>query len=282
MKEIKNDFLIEKENRILSNFVEPLLDRTAEQLKIDLPPSDPFRKTPKEEEVKSSYRSFLSSHLYNQRERQLIMLGFDVIIKNLHRVKGGEHVRQEILEIGNQLLKVSEEMLLQKGSLKNNLAHPAELPGKSLDSIAAGEAMGHFLDHLEKAQGKAGVSYEWISSVSEIGCKLFEEHRLEEAASVFQLLSILAPACHEAWFSLALCHHRLQQYAEAIASYSMAILTDGWDIQAFINLALCYKAVGDQENTLHTIHLAEGMVSRSAFSSTEKEAWNQALKELGG
>lgn len=278
-KDKTHAFFLREENQFLAPILEKRIEHTLERIKIDPPPSDPFRPAPNEEEIKSECRNLLSTHLYNEKEREHILHGFDLVIENLPRLNAGERIKQELIEISRQLIEVSEE-LAELPNLSQAIESPVEILGGKSNNPQSAEIIGGFFQQAHDMQQKIGITPLFVSSISELGSRFFSHHEFEKALSVFQFLSLLAPTYHQIWFSAALCCHRLRRYAEAIANYSIAIITNGWDIQAFINLALCYQAVHDQDNKREILHIAEEMVKKSPFSDKDKQAWNEALALL--
>lgn len=279
MEKKVNEFLLRKENQWLAPMVEARVELAVQQLDLDLPPSDSLRPTPTKEEMKGQYRTFLSSQLYNLQERELIMQGFDLVIEYLPRISGGERVKQEIMEIGQQLMDVYEQLAGQP-NLGQILKDPTEILDRTATNHETHEAAKEFMRNAEEIQQQMGITPLFISSISEVGCLLFSYHEFEKALAVFQLLSLLAPMSHQGWFSAALCSHRLKHYPEAIANYSMAIITNAWNIQSYINLALCYQAVHDQENKQEVLHIAEKMVQCSSMLEQDKKVWCQVLEQM--
>lgn len=279
MEKKVNEFLLRKENQWFAPLVEARVKHAVQQLDLNLPPSDSLRPIPTKEEMKVQYRTFLSSQLLNMQEREQIVQGFDLVIEYLPRISGGERVKQEIMEIGKQLMDVYEQLAGQP-HLGQILKDPTEVLDHTDPDHQTQEATKEFMRHAEELQQQMGITPLFVSSISEVGCLLFSYHEFGKALAVFQLLSLLAPMSHQGWFSAALCSHRLKRYPEAIANYSMAILTDAWNFQTYINLALCYQAVHDQENLQEVLHIAEKMVQCSSMPEQDKKAWNQVLVQL--
>ena len=243
-----------RQNERVADICEPLLDETLKEIQCSPP-------TQNLEEIQSKYRSFLSDQVYASQERMRALNGFDLIFTHLQKVPNGalcekelRHAATYIMELLSTGLSENQKQLLNRveydisqikseGEIKEENINPTASKEKSIDE----KTVGKFISEAVPLKELMGISDSTFASMYEIGCLLFEENKIEEAISVFEMVSMLDVTCHEIWFSLGLCHQRLNKFIEAIGNYKMAIMTNALNMQSYINMAYCYIAGENKE-----------------------------------
>lgn len=265
-----NQALLAEENKKLAVIYEPFLDEFVKD--IDIQPINPnsLKKNPTVEEMKAACRSLLSEQLYNDKERLKSLDGFDLILKNLYRVP---HAQLDENEFASAVPKMMEAILawlseneetlitsikqasenLSKGKIQTETDIEPEAPISEMEIHELFSQSPPFMEIM-------GISPSTFAAMYEIGCQLFDENKIDEAASVFETLSLLNLPCHEVWFSLGLCYQRLNDISKAVANYHLAILTNAWNVQTYINLAFCHASYHNDEEARSLLDLGESVV----------------------
>lgn len=275
----KNQAIVADENKILAPVYEFLLDKVVAEADLQLPPPNPFKKNPSLDEIKVAYRSFLSEYLYNTKERIRSLNGFELILLNLKRVPNATLCEKELRNAGNNLTIAGAAWLAEhEDEILNGINQAVEkdewefLRPASDNPKISNEEMANVLSHIPPMMELLGISESTFTAIYQIGCQLFAEQKIEEAASVFETLSLLNVTCHEVWFSLGLCYQRLDDLPQSIANYQMAILTNDLNMQTYINLAFCYVAGNLPEEAQHILLVAEKVLGIAQQAESEKAA----------
>ncbi|MFS8563006.1 MAG: tetratricopeptide repeat protein [Rhabdochlamydiaceae bacterium] len=83
----------------------------------------------------------------------------------------------------------------------------------------------------------------------------------EEGVKVFKHLIAVASLTPKYWKGLASCLQQSGNLEEAISSWAMVVLLDENDAMAHFHAAQCLTAIGNKEDALKAIILAEEMTS---------------------
>jgi hypothetical protein len=272
--------VIKAEDKILAFLIEPVLNQIMEEKEFIQPEANPLKPSPSMKEIKKQYRDFVSEHLYMRKDRIRTREGMEVIFNNLHRVHNQELCRKELKQMGVKMEELFVAPII--GKEKETIEELKAFKPGSLQEVGEEVDESAALDDIVPLMSEVDVSHEVFNSFYEIGCRLFEESSFKNAAAVFHCLTLLDVRCHEAWFSQALCFHRLKEWVNAIANYSMASVTDSSNITTFLNLARCYEAIHDIDNMEYTLLLAKELLEQIEIGEKKKEAFKQAIKEFHG
>jgi tetratricopeptide (TPR) repeat protein len=121
----------------------------------------------------------------------------------------------------------------------------------------------------EKTWGEVlGINAGQAYNMAQMGYKLLQEGRLEEAQAMFQGLTTLNPK--DAYMHLALgsCHHRADRVDEAIAEYSKAIEVDPKLANAYANRGELYIAKKMQDKAFTDLKKAVDLDPKGQDPST--------------
>lgn len=159
----------------------------------------------------------------------------------------GETILSTIAEISRENLEKMKE------SLEKSVAgeESPEEPTQKQEDIPLPPPMAETL----------GISRLTLDTLYKIGAKLYEEDRLDDAISVFILLSMINNYSHEVWLSLAMCHHRAHEYIPAIQAYMTASLWQPNDPLPYLYCCECFIALDDMLNAKESLLLAESFLT---------------------
>lgn len=116
--------------------------------------------------------------------------------------------------------------------------------GATADATATGEKVKEAILSVVKGQktwGEVlGINAGQAYNMAQMGYRLLQEGRLEEAQIMFQGLATLNPKDPYMHLALGSCHHRAERTDEAIAEYSKAIELDPKLANAYANRGELY------------------------------------------
>ena len=101
----------------------------------------------------------------------------------------------------------------------------------------------------------AGQAY----NMAQMGYKMLQEGKLEEARTIFQGLATLNPKDPYHHLALGAVHHRSDHIDEAIAEYTNAIELDPKLANAYANRGELYIAKGQQEKAFNDLKKAKDL-----------------------
>jgi tetratricopeptide (TPR) repeat protein len=220
--------------KILVEAVDEVLEEELKNTEFEDYVSSPLSPSVPKAQVKQGVKQVLRNLFLNDREGQRITEGVRIVRENLDQVSGGELAKKELNQAADRL-----------GSFilgERELDETQNLEETSLATLL-------------------GISFQSCMIFYEIGLKLYEEQRFEEAISVFAFLSILESYCQEIWVALGLCHQQLEEWLFAVNAYSMANLIKPEDPLPYLHSAQCFLACNEVENAKGSLKLAEYFLS---------------------
>lgn len=257
---------------ILRPFLEPVVDQIMEKVDLSALPS---AGTSTEAEKRAKYRESVSDLIYDIEGRVRTRKGFELVMANVDRVPGGPLVRKELTELGRKQFdqayeavhgnedKIIERMVETRDALMRGLPTPS---GGSTTS-----GLPDLFAQMASLRDEWGLSDQAFQIMYEIGCLLLAEQLVEEAECVFYLLSIFDAKCHEVWFCLGLCLQRQQKWPQAIAHYTMAILTRPANILCYMNSSTCYQEIQDAANAIYMLDIADAMLEKTGTDDMPRD-----------
>lgn len=268
MNEKEYTQILEFEDSFLKTEFEPLLDEAV--LSLDISQAD-------QTNLQQQCRNTLSEILYQRENRRRTLAGFDILIETLDRMGGDKHCQKELQNAGELLFaKLDSVEKVQKSvqevrNLKND---------QSMDVDHTQAEITQALSTLRPFMYDLGISDSSFKVMYEAGVWLFSHGQYDKAASLFQFLTFLNALCFEPWYSMGLCYHKLNQWPQAISSYSVATIIDSTDPTAYIGLIACYKMIGDNENAHYSAQCARYVVTHSHIADKEQKALLQQIQDI--
>lgn len=119
------------------------------------------------------------------------------------------------------------------------LSEEAEARLNDRDALAAHAQAGGTLKEL------AGFSEESMQRLYRGAHSIFHQERFADAADAFVFLVTLDPYRHNYWLGLGMSEQALGHFDEALAAYSMAVLTDFKVPTAHFYAGKCYYALNE-------------------------------------
>ena len=266
-EKIYTEFL-DVQDAFLANAFEALLDEIVDDLDVSHPPKVEAKT---ENEIRTNCRKALSEILYQRENRKSTLRGFDILIETLHRVGGASKACKKELACAGKILI---EKIGSKEEIKKSVDAVRNL--KEVKDCTIEQA----LSNIQPFMYDIGISDDSFRTMYDAACWLYSHEEYDNAAAVYRFLIFLNAPCYALWFSMGLCYHKLQNWAQAISAYSMAVVTDATNPWPYINLLKCYKQVGDEENSLYTAKCAKYVVTHSNCNQEEQDKLIQHIKEI--
>ncbi len=256
----ENKLIIEAQDQLLRQVIDPIIEETVDQAEWEEPPPGTIAPPPDKELLKSQMRTSLAESLYNHKEREYNLRGFDIVIQNLPRHPAGNICQAELQKAASHVGKTMS---------KKALPDP-ESVRKSLNADVGNVDIDKTLEEIVPFMEKLGLSERSYEIMYEIGIGLFERNDFESACCVFQFLSTLNVKCHESWHSCGVCYKFLNQWDSAISSFTVAIITNPANLHSFTHLAECYREVRKYDSAKETLEIAEHLLNTQVESAEEK------------
>jgi type III secretion system low calcium response chaperone LcrH/SycD len=124
----------------------------------------------------------------------------------------------------------------------------------------------HFPDH-STLQEACGLSNASLNDVYRTAYDLYSAGNGLEAARYFAALVTFSPFQGKFWIGLGASQHLDKQYEKALQAYSVAALLDGRDPAPHYHAAQCYFALGNTQDGLKALDLAEAHASSNPIHS---------------
>ncbi len=135
-----------------------------------------------------------------------------------------------------------------------------------------------FMNGLITLQELEGINDEEMETIYALGYNFFTYGKYDAAKDIFAGLTAYAPYTSHYWRALGAVNQQLKDYAEAIASYDMAIANDERDVVSFVYRGESYILSGNLDAGLNdlksVLNLGEG--------AAEFAAWVQRARLLLG
>lgn len=116
------------------------------------------------------------------------------------------------------------------------------------------------LDANEKLKEK-NFSQEDLDVLYSLAYRLYQSGDYGQAKTVFHQLVLLEPLIQKYWLGLGVCLQLEKKYEEALKTWGMASVLDGYDPTPHFHAAECNFALGDLDQTWKTLKAAKGLLT---------------------
>ena len=93
---------------------------------------------------------------------------------------------------------------------------------------------------FQQTSNEAEISANLAESLYDVALKRYENGKYQDAASCFQLLILSHPEKAKYWFALAASQQQLEQYRQAVLSYSVAARLEPVNPYTLMHMAECF------------------------------------------
>jgi type III secretion system low calcium response chaperone LcrH/SycD len=135
-----------------------------------------------------------------------------------------------------------------------------------------------FMNGLITLQELEGINDEEMETIYALGYNFFTYGKYDAAKDIFSGLTAYAPYTSHFWRALGAVNQQLKDYAEAIASYDMAIANDERDVVSFVYRGESYILSGNVDAGLKDLNNVVAM----GGDFPEFAAWVQRSRLLLG
>lgn len=129
---------------------------------------------------------------------------------------------------------------------------------------ALGEQIFDFIGKGGALRELKNVDDNTMEAIYYVAYTLYQNGKYEDSLKVFKLLGLFDHLEKKYLMGIGSCQQMLQQYKDAINSYSMAALLDISNPTPPLHAAECYLALGDFENALSGFTAALEFASKQA------------------
>lgn len=206
-----------------------------------------------EEEIskkKEELRATLTGFICDDRNQNRLFESISILMEHIHEYPNDKLCIKELEHAGQVIVSTLEEITpddIQKlveasEKLKNEPPKETVLPPPLAETW--------------------GLSALTLDTFYQIGSKLYDQNKLDEAISVFLFLTLLNSYSHETWLSLAMCHHRAKEYLYAIQAYMTSSIWDPTDPLAYFYCCECFLEMGDFLNAQESLTMGEHFITK--------------------
>lgn len=261
--------MVEKtDDELAADFVGKFLEATVKSAANDGTWVDddlPNHKKVSAEESKTLFEKRLYETLDPTQEAKRYERGFDLILQHLGEYPNDRLCLKE-LQTAAQILAASikemvgpEQLEKAKVLLSREIAYE-----KIVDVIQSANPPDREDSQLELPPSIAHqchLSVDTLSTIYEIGSKLFNENQIEEAICVFAYLTFLDGYNHDVWLSLGICYSKAQEWISAIKSYTMASLMKPENPMPYLYSIDCFLALNDKLDAEASLYMANYFIN---------------------
>jgi len=235
----------------------------------DLHPSPlkkPLAKHVAEKEVKDAKKKIKSLFDVEHQEER-IEKGFGLVYQNLKGNRDEKLCASELVKAGKKLKEQLLKLSLHLDEVQNFVQNMQQTSQQNYREEQGVE--------INTFASEVGISPHTIVTIYEIGNKLYQEKKVDDALCVFELLLLLNPYCCEIWTAAGMCHLDKQELVKAIQNFTMA---------CFMNqkMALPYLYNADCLIQVHEFHEAKINLEQAEklFTEAEKEQFSSKVITL--
>lgn len=225
-------------NAILDEINEPRIKEVVDTL-VEKHPEPPPGEAVNKQEWQENLRKNLTEFFNDKRTRNDWIKAFDIISDDLSR-----HLSKiEYHEIQNEWKNSIKTLESHINAFKSDKSGQPVLFEKQLNEMC-------------------GISETTLAHFYEVGLRLYNQHRLEEAEVVFRLIAMLNTLKENVWISLGLCQKQLSSYVLAIFSFAMAIVMNPENVLSYIHSAECYLELNERNEAKECLISAQEMLEQ--------------------
>ena len=180
------------------------------------------------------FRREFTDYLKGVKDQELLRNGFETVLLEAKSLSNYNHIMGEVVEAGKSLMELPIE--------------------------------GSTPEVYNTFQEAFGFSDDTMSTLYDIGLRLFNENNLEKATGVFFLLTKMNTFLFEPWLALGMCHQNQKSYGDALYSYAMASLLDFDNPSPHLCSAECYIAVNNDQVGREALDLAIAVIDANDIS----------------
>lgn len=244
---------------LVNNLLELTIDNVANKIDWQDVEVSPGKKLTADE-LKEDFKNHLHKTLDDRKSDQRIYNGFGIIMQHLGEYPNERHCLKEV-ENATQILKSSLQEVLGP-----NLENATEALSTKIDF----DTYEQVIDKLPTSENPTmppslaetwKLSLDTLETFYQIGTKLYENEKLEEAISVFSYLSIIDVYNPNVWLSLGMCHHKGNDWFEALKAFTMVNILNPENPLPYLYSIDCYLANHDRNNARASFQLASHFIT---------------------
>jgi tetratricopeptide (TPR) repeat protein len=252
--------------QLVSEFIDNFRDSYIEQFAGALDWKDVEMDTPDHKkfsanEIKGEFKKIIRESLDDTKANERSSAGFNLIIKHLGEYPNDRLCLKE-LENAAKSLRTSLD-----DAIGPNADKMQQTLSENIDFVTTLETMSEDSNADEEFATPPSLAEQWqvspetLMTFYQIGVKLYEELKLEEAICVFTYLSLLDQYNHDVWVSLGMCQQRANEWMNAIQSYTTASLMNPLNPIPYFYSIDCYIGINNYTNAHTSLQMAEHFIT---------------------
>jgi type III secretion system low calcium response chaperone LcrH/SycD len=135
-------------------------------------------------------------------------------------------------------------------------------------------------DHKLTLKEAMGVSDDFLEEMYSVAYNYYEQGKLKESLSLFQILVGICPENFRFAFGIASAHHQLGQYYDAAGAYALALSNEPLNPVASFYLADCYYRLDFKKETREALELTVELCEQDERYATIREQSLLMLNKL--
>lgn len=128
-----------------------------------------------------------------------------------------------------------------------------KIPDEAMERLKDPEVIRSYIADGKTFQEIIGYSTETMEKFYQGACRLFEQHRYDDAADAFVFLTTLNPYVHNYWLALGMAEQAREEYSAALVAFGMAGVNDASNPASLWHSAHCYYLIGDRKASLDVL-----------------------------
>jgi type III secretion system low calcium response chaperone LcrH/SycD len=128
-----------------------------------------------------------------------------------------------------------------------------QIPEEAIERLKDPEVIKTYIAEGKTFQEIIGYSEETMEKFYQGACKLFENHRYDDASDAFVFLTTLNPYVHNFWLALGMAEQAREEYSAALVAYGMAGVNEPGNPLSLWHSAHCYYLIGDRKASLEML-----------------------------
>lgn len=279
---------IDKNDATLLKSIDPLLDQLLSFVDLPQPnPNSPLGPNLEIERQKTAAKKDLKEFFLESEDRKKLSIGYEIIKDNLSWLdpKVEKIIKEDFqnaakikLEETLNILKEDPLQSLEKFAQELSENPPEEVPSQKEEKAAP--SLEEIIKTSKPWMEEVGIGQESFDGMESIGLKLIEEKNYEDATCVYEFLVTLNGPSSPIWYTLARLYQERHLFEQAIQKYTMSLLLNPAQIDAFLNLAVCHLNRNELEDADYNLLLAEQILDQLELSEEKKNDKRNTIKTL--
>lgn len=283
-KILENDEFIAIQNEIAAPYYDHLVETFMEGCEYRPPPDTPLKKALPEPEAREGLRKELRRAAADEGERRRASRGLELIYDEIRAQSGGEVYYQELMKAGETLRSQLIAPIIQ-ALAEHKKEDAVSLQSQEPQAVEKEEQQeqkteGSFWKDFVPLAGTLGISFEALTAIYHIGNSLFEKGNYEDAAAVYEVLTVFDSRLEEAWYAAGLAHYRRMSWHDAISNFTMATAVNPNHPIYYLDLAYSYLKIHDLEEAKRMLKFAEERLEGASMDNAKQQQFRSSIKHL--